>query len=224
MCTFHHPLTYFSFCSHFSGLCYFPILYSAKICVHILACAFWASLYWHFSRFLFWTLFPSLHCWSYHCIALLDWTTSVYHPSRVSFPQIFPKSTLDIFSFYSHRASSLLPLATRLLISLSLVYLHLDSCIHTKNIIFFSSSNFQSTVTSNLCILSSNSGLSMALFPLISLPSALCKELYNMVHPKYSCFIPVTLEQLLIMSSYSLVIAAMKLKDAYSLEGTLWPT
>ena len=62
----------------------------------------------------------------------------------------------------------------------------------------------------------------MALFPLISLPSALCKELYNMVHPKYSCFVPVTLEQLLIMSSYSLVIAAMKLKDAYSLEGTLF--
>ena len=143
MCTFHHPLTYFSFCSHFSGLCYFPILYSAKICTHILPCAFWASLYWHFPRFLFWTLFPSLHCWSYHCIVLLDWPTSVYHLSCVSFPHIFPKSTLDIFSFYSHRASSLLPLATRLLISLSLVYLHLNSCIHTKNIIFLFYSNFQ---------------------------------------------------------------------------------
>lgn len=126
LCTFHHPLTYFSFCSHFSELCYFLILYSAKICTYFGMCS--EHLY-DISPGFFSELFSHLYIVGpYHCIVLLDWPISVCHPSCVSFHEIFPKSTLDIFSFYSHRASSLLPLATHLLISLSLVYLHLNSC------------------------------------------------------------------------------------------------
>lgn len=58
-------------------------------------------------------------------------------PSCTSSPQVFPKFPLGIFSFYSHPASSLLPPANSSPICLPLICLHLVSCIHTKNVIFF---------------------------------------------------------------------------------------
>lgn len=78
-----------------------------------------------FLRISFRKLFSHLYIVLFYLTGL----HSVYHLSCIPFPQMFPKSPLGIFSFYSHRASSV-P------ISLPLVYLHLISCIYTTNIFF----------------------------------------------------------------------------------------
>lgn len=95
MCTFHHPLTYFSFCSHFSGLCYFLILYSAKICVHILMC-FLSIFILTFLQVSFLNYFPisTLLVISLYCFA---WLACISLPSILC---VFPSNISKVHSWH----------------------------------------------------------------------------------------------------------------------------
>lgn len=180
--SFRHSHTfYFSFHLYssillfpYSGVCLYACIFhmhflSVFICVDISLDLF------------FKTLFLSLHCWSYHYIVCLTAQKSVHYPSCF-FPSKCFQSTLNIFSFYSHRALSLQPSERSMPIFLTLVYLsdklHLHNNYHFHHLMWHLLLWFSVTCHIKFKYLLKRCWSSIALFPL---SSTLCKELHSLV-------------------------------------------
>lgn len=139
MCTFHHPLTLISpFVHTFLDSAISPSYILQKY-VHIFWHVLSEHLYIDIAPGFFFELFshPYIvgHITVLFCLTGLHQFTIYLVFLSLTY---FQNPLLTSFHFIVTQ-----PLATCLLISLSLVYLHLNSCIHTKKIIFFSYSNFQ---------------------------------------------------------------------------------